>query len=172
MAGPLADQGVTLGVTPGGGQSAGQAAGRTSPPAALHPEPDYLAHLAAGRFMLLRSRGSGRCFFYPRLAEPVSGARDLDWVPASGLGTVHATTVVRPRPPQPAYNVALITLAEGPRLMSRVEGLAPELVQIGLAVRARIGQQDGQPILLFEPAPGAPAAPDTSTPSSAQQAQP
>lgn len=130
-------------------------------PALRQPEREYLAHLAEGRLMLLRSRASGELFFYPRVAQPATGARDLDWVAASGLGVVHASTVVRPRPPAAPYNVALIELAEGPRLMSRVEGLAPEAVTIGLAVRARIVQPasppDGPPLLVFDPVHAAPA---------------
>ena len=122
----------------------------------MHPEQEYFAHLAQGRFMLQRSRGSGRFYFHPRVAEPVTGARDLEWVEASGHGTIHAATVVRSKPPQPSYNVVLVDLAEGPRVMSRVEGIAPEAVRIGMAVRARIGTQDDKPILLFDVAGVAP----------------
>jgi uncharacterized OB-fold protein len=116
------------------------------------PEQEYFAHLAQGRFMLQRSRASGRCFFYPRVAAPVTGDRDLEWVPASGRGTVYATTIVRPKPPQAPYNVVLVDLEEGVRVMSRVEGVAPEAVTIGMPVQARIGAQDDKPILLFDPA--------------------
>ena len=118
----------------------------------LRPEQEYFAHLAQGRFMLQRSRASGRCFFYPRVAAPVTGDRDLEWVPASGRGTVYATTIVRPKPPQAPYNVVLVDLEEGVRVMSRVEGVAPEAVTIGMPVQARIGTQDDKPILLFDPA--------------------
>ena len=65
---------------------------------------------------------------------------------------VYSTTVMR-KPPQSAnYNVALIDLAEGPRMMSRVEGIAPEAVKIGMAVRARIITEDDAPVVVFEPA--------------------
>lgn len=114
------------------------------------PQQTYFSHLAEGRFMLQRSRSSGRYFFYPRVAEPVTGERDLEWAPASGLGTVYATTVVRAKPPQLPHNVVLVDLDEGPRLMSRVEGIAPEAVKIGMRVQARIGVQEGQPIVLFD----------------------
>lgn len=117
----------------------------------IHPDKEYLAHLAAGRFMLQRALGSGRYFFYPRVAEPVTGSRDLEWVEASGRGTVYATTVVRTKPPQQPYNVVLVDLEEGPRVMSRVEGIPPESVHIGIRVQARISQQDGAPILVFDP---------------------
>ncbi|MOA38418.1 hypothetical protein D3C78_1601020 [compost metagenome] len=54
------------------------------------------------------------------------------------------------RAPQSDYNVALIALEEGPRLMSRVEGLAAEAVRIGMAVRARITEEEGRPLLVFD----------------------
>jgi uncharacterized OB-fold protein len=117
----------------------------------IHPEKDYLRFLGEGRFMLQRSRASGRYVFYPRVAEPVSGETDLEWVEASGDGVVHATTVIRQRPPAADYNVALIDLAEGVRMMARVEGLAPEAVRIGMAVRARVLRDPDVPLVVFDP---------------------
>ena len=117
----------------------------------IHPDADFQRFLAEGRFMIQRSRASGQYVFYPRTIAPGSGARDLEWVEVSGLGTVYSTTVVRKKPPEPSYNVALIDLAEGPRMMSRVEGIAPDEVQIGVAVRAKIVPQDGEPVIVFEP---------------------
>ncbi len=49
--------------------------------------------------------------------------------------TVHATTVVHPRDGEP-YNIALIDTAEG-RRMTRVEGIAPQDVRIGMSVKLR-----------------------------------
>ena len=118
--------------------------------ATLQPEKEYFAFLAEGRFMIQRSRSSGEHVFYPRVAAPRTGALDLDWVPASGDGVVHATTVVRRKPPEPAFNVALVQLAEGPRMMSRVEGVAPQDVRIGMAVRARIDTVEGKPLVVFD----------------------
>ena len=116
----------------------------------VHPERDYLAFLAEGRFMLQRSRSSGRFVFYPRVAEPGTGATDLEWVEASGRGTVYATSVVRRRPPAADANVALIDLAEGVRMMSRVEGVDPASVRIGMAVQARIDRDGTAPVVVFD----------------------
>ena len=112
------------------------------------PEAEYLAYLAAGRFMIQRSRGSGTFVFYPRVLVPGSGEADLEWVEASGHGTVHALTVNRSR--DGAYNVALIDLTEGPRMLSCVEGV--ESVPIGTAVRARIKHAPDGPFVVFDPA--------------------
>lgn len=118
------------------------------------PEAVFRAHLAAGRLMLQRARGSGRFVFPPRVAEPGTGARDLEWVEASGQGVVHATTVVRVRPPGESYDVCLVDLAEGPRIMGNVEGLAPGQVRIGMAVLARVDPDGPEgPRVVFRPAP-------------------
>ena len=116
-----------------------------------NPEKEYFEHLAAGRFMIQRSRSTGRHVFYPRVAEPGTGATDLEWVAASGLGTVYSATVIRGKPPAPNRSLVLIDLAEGPRLMSRVDGIAPEAVTIGMPVRARVITEGEQPLVVFEP---------------------
>lgn len=115
-----------------------------------HPDAEFRAFLVEGRFMIQRSRGDGAHVFYPRAIAPGTGTRDLEWVQASGRGVVYSTTVVRKKPPEPSYNVALIDLAEGPRMMSRVEGLDPAAVVIGMAVQARIIDQDGEPVVVFD----------------------
>jgi len=96
--------------------------------------------------MIQRSRFSGRYVFFPRVAEPESGRSDLEWVEASGFGTVYSITVNRTR--EGSYNIALIELDEGPRLMSRVEGV--ETVPIGTRVKARITEIDGEPAVVFD----------------------
>ena len=50
------------------------------------------------------------------------------------------------------YNVALVDLAEGVRMMSRVESVDPGGVRIGMAVTARLAGQDGDTIVVFDPA--------------------
>jgi uncharacterized protein len=118
----------------------------------MNPEQEYFEHVAAGRFMIQKSRSTGGHVFYPRVAEPGTGATDLEWVQASGRGTVYSTTTIRQKPPTPHYNLALIDLEEGPRMMSRVEGIAPEAVRIGMAVTARIVREGEQSLVVFVPA--------------------
>lgn len=123
----------------------------TDPVTGAGPDAQFSAFLSEGRFMIQRGRVSGTHVFYPRAVAPVTG-EDLEWVEASGRGTVYSTTVVRKRPPEPALNIALIDLAEGPRLMSRVEGIDATDVRIGMSVEARIVDADGEPLLVFIPA--------------------
>jgi uncharacterized protein len=121
-------------------------------PEQIQPEVDFLKFLEQGSFRIQRSRSSGRHIFYPRVAEPQTGSTDLEWVEASGRGTVYSTTVIRQKPPAPNYNLALVDLAEGPRMMTRVEGIAPEQVKIGMPVKAKIVREDDRALLVFEPA--------------------
>jgi uncharacterized OB-fold protein len=58
---------------------------------------------------------------------------------------------VRQRPPVANYNVVVVDLAEGPRMMSRVDGIAPEDVKIGMPVQARVITEDGQALVVFHP---------------------
>ena len=102
----------------------------------------YLDHLEQGRLAYQRSAATGQAVFYPRVIAPGSGADDLAWHASAGLGTVYATTVVHPQDGAP-YNVALIDMDEGFRLMSRVEDIAPDAVRIGLRVRFRVHQPAG-----------------------------
>ena len=81
----------------------------------LQPDREHLNFLREGRFMIQRCRDSGRHIFYPRIAEPVTGSTNLEWVEASGRAKVYAVTVVRQRPPSANYNVVMVDLAEGPR---------------------------------------------------------
>ncbi len=119
------------------------------------PGPDkiYRDHLAAGRLELPHCRDCGRHHFDPRALCPHCASPHLEWRTASGKGVVYSTSVVRQKPEAGGdYNVALIDLAEGPRLMSRVDGIAPTDVRIGMAVTAQIITERDQPLLVFQPA--------------------
>jgi uncharacterized OB-fold protein len=115
-----------------------------------HPHDEYFAFLEQGQFMIQHSPSTGQYVFYPRVVAPGTGATDLQWVPASGKGTVYATTVMRPRPPADPYNVALVQLAEGPRMMTRIEGLPADQVRIGMTVQARISRDGNSPLVVFD----------------------
>jgi uncharacterized OB-fold protein len=117
----------------------------------IQPARQFQAFLLEGRFMIQRSRDGGKHVFYPRVAEPGTGA-ELEWAEASGNGTVYATTVVRAKPPNESYNIALVDLQEGVRMMSRVEGILPTQVSIGMKVKARIRVDEGVALVVFDPA--------------------
>lgn len=90
--------------------------------------------------------------FFPRLVCPFTGSTSLEWRRSKGLGTVYATSVIHPRDGAP-YNVALIDVDEGFRMMSRVDNLDPMSVRIGLRVGFHViqGAADADPIPVFTP---------------------
>ena len=105
----------------------------------------YHAGLERGELVYQWSPEANRAVFYPRVICPFTGSDHLEWRVSAGLGTVYATTVTHPREGGP-YNIALVDCDEGFRLMSRVEDIAPEAVQIGMRVRFRVHRPgDGEP---------------------------
>lgn len=89
------------------------------------------------RLMLQFDVASGRAQFYPR-PQSLYSETGVQWREASGFGTIVALTLSRVAPPALAgevpYALALVKLAEGPRLLARV--LAPyEQLAIGQAVQ-------------------------------------
>lgn len=109
----------------------------------------HQAQLDQGRF-LIQQDASSQAIYYPREFSPFDGSQP-QWIKPKGTGVVHATTVVRRKAEAGGdYNVALIALDEGVRLMSRVEGIAPEQVAIGQRVKARVLVQDGRGLVVFD----------------------
>jgi uncharacterized OB-fold protein len=114
-------------------------------------EEQYRQAINKGCFQIQRCGGCEQYVFYPRELCPHCGANKLEWVKARGQGTVHAVTTVRRKVELGGdYNVSLIELDEKVRLMSRVEGIAPEEVTIGQRVRARVAIIDGQGLVIFD----------------------
>lgn len=117
------------------------------------PGPDEIwrSALAEGRFLLQHCRVCDACRFPPALVCASCGSPDLLWKEASGRGEVYSSTTVRDR--EGSYNVALIDLAEGARMMSRVEGIEPDAVRISMKVIARV-MREPEPMVVFIPNDG------------------
>jgi uncharacterized protein len=120
------------------------------------PDKHFRDSLRSGKFRLQRCAACQKHVFFPRVLCPYCGDVELEWRDVSGQGTVYSTTVVRRKPDEGGdFNIVLVDLAEGPRLMSRVEGVAPTAVKIGMAVQARIDRAGQDAFLVFVPAGGA-----------------
>jgi uncharacterized OB-fold protein len=119
------------------------------------PDMVFQEALKAGRFQIQRCRACAKHVFYPRVLCTHCGSPDLAWVAASGHGTVYSTTTVRRKADAGGdLNIALIDLEEGVRMMSRVEGVAPADIRIGMAVKAGIVTDNDQPLVVFSPVGG------------------
>jgi uncharacterized protein len=115
-------------------------------------EARYQAELKDGRFLIQRCIGCNKHVFYPRVVCPHCGSASLEWVQPKGTGTVYSTTTVRRKPEAGGdYDVSLIDLDEGVRMMSRVEGLPPTEVKIGMRVRAKVIDNKGAGLVVFNP---------------------
>lgn len=116
-------------------------------------EAQFQQYLAEGRFMIQRSASTGRHVFYPRPFIPTTGESDLEWTEASGMGTVYSTTVNRRSPEKGGtFNLSLIDMDEGVRMLSRVVDMPADEVQIGMRVKARIEELNGAPAVVWEEA--------------------
>jgi uncharacterized OB-fold protein len=122
------------------------------PNAAESPLATYIAHLKRGELGYQFSASAQQVVFYPRVIAPKTGASDLEWRVSKGLGTVHATTVVH-TPQGTTYNVCLVDVDEGFRMMSRVEDIEPTRVKIGMRVKFRVHAPEGDedPYPVFTP---------------------
>ena len=119
------------------------------------PDTVFRCELAAGKVVLPKCNACGRFHFFPRVVCPHCYGTSFAWREASSRGEIHTTTIIR-RPPDQGgdYNVCIVELEEGVRMMSRVEGVAPSDVRIGMAVTAYAGKIDGTPAMLCRPEEG------------------
>jgi uncharacterized OB-fold protein len=115
------------------------------------PDAQYLQALQEGRLMLQHCEDCAAVRFPPALVCRACGSPRLQWRASPGLGSVYSLTTVRDRAGD--YNVALVDLEGGARMMSRVEDVAPDAVRIGQHVRARIVVGE-EPFVVFAPAEG------------------
>ena len=114
------------------------------------PAEVYTSYLKEGKLGFQRCRGCRSAIFYPRVLCPVCGSTSLAWETSGGRGVVYATTAVYHRDREP-HNVALVNLEEGFRIMSRIEGVPAEEVEVGMGVSFEVREEDDQPVAVFAP---------------------
>ena len=113
----------------------------------------FWAATAEKRFLIQRCRACGTAQFYPKTTCTTCGSVELDWEDASGQGTLHTFTVAR-RATHPAfegaepYVVAIVELAEGPRVTGNLVDCGIDDVRIGMAVELGWDEPDADGISL------------------------
>lgn len=119
------------------------------------PDQLFQRALAEGEILLPKCDDCGSYHFFPRVLCPHCHGAAISWKQATGKGRVYTTTVVRRRPDRGGdYNVCMVELDEGVRMMSRVEGIAPDEVAIDMPVTAFVGEAEGVPAVFFKPSEG------------------
>ena len=110
----------------------------------------FTDHMRRGELAYQFSPAAGRAVFFPRLVCPYSGSTELEWRISKGLGTVYSFTTVRAE--NGDYNVVLIDLDEGFRMMSTIVG-ATDAIRIGtrVAVAFEMLADGEEPVAVFRP---------------------
>ena len=105
---------------------------------------------ATGQLVLPHCTECGATIWYPKSFCPLCASSSVDWVPASGRGTVYSFSITRKGAgvwgEHSPYVVAYVELDEGPRVLTNIVGCNVDDVRIGMAVS-----------VVFDPTPEGPA---------------
>jgi len=126
------------------------------------PTPDeasapFFEGTAAGRLMLMRCASCGTYRYPSRDRCDVCWSTDTEWAEASGDATLHSWVVFHQvyhpgfagRVP---YNVAVVELAEGPRITTNIVESANDQLKAGMPLRVTFQSvADGVAIPVFRP---------------------
>ena len=109
------------------------------------------------RLMLQRCNATGQCFFPPAPVSPFTGKADWQWIQASGKGELWSFVVFHQSyfpgmKDELPYPVAMVKLAEGPYLLTNLDGMAASDAVIGARLSVRFpGGPDGFVLPQFGP---------------------
>ncbi|MBM3946134.1 MAG: Zn-ribbon domain-containing OB-fold protein [SAR202 cluster bacterium] len=99
--------------------------------------------------MLPRCRDCNKFHFYPRAVCPHCWSGNLEWVRASGKGTLYSYVINhRPAPGfenEAPYVIAIVELAEGVRMMSNLTGVTPDPAKLPMDMRLEVVFEDASP---------------------------
>jgi uncharacterized protein len=111
-----------------------------------------------GKFLVRHCNACREYHFYPRPFCPKCWSTDVDWVEASGRAHLYTYSVVHandlpPWPERVPYVAAVVDLDEGPRVMTNVEGIEFDDIEIGMALTVDFKSiDDDVSIPIFRPA--------------------
>lgn len=111
-----------------------------------------------GRFLVRHCNACGRDHSYPRPFCPFCWSDDVAWKQASGRATLYTFSVVRqndlpPFPERVPYVAAIVELEEGPRVMTNLEGVELDAIEIGMDLEVDFRPiSDDVTIPVFRPA--------------------
>jgi len=112
----------------------------------------------AGELRLQRCSSCVKSYFPPRFFCPHCGSRDVEVYVASGKATLYSYNINhRPRPDMGTepHAIAVVTLTEGPRMMTNIVDCpqTPEALQLDMPLEVTFSQQSDDIFLpLFKPA--------------------
>ncbi len=111
-----------------------------------------------GELRLQRCCACATSYFPPRPFCPACGNREVEVYAASGRATLYSYIInQRPRPDMGSepHSIAVVTLEEGPRMMTNIIGCpqTPEALQLDMPLQVSFeAQTDAISLPLFKPA--------------------
>jgi hypothetical protein len=108
------------------------------------------------KLLIQRCSSCGKHQFYPRKLCIHCGSSDVEWIEASGLGTVHTFTVIHQQGlpgwrEEVPYVAAVIDLEEGVRMTSNIVGCAPTDVRVEMPVEVTFVNEGVYTLPRFRP---------------------
>ncbi len=126
----------------------------------------FVQELASGRIMATRCRVCTADFYPPRADCPRCMASDMDWIPIKGRGRLATFTLIYVPPEHFASKplmpfssitfrpcpIGLLEVEDGLRIMGWIPNVAPENLQVGMALQATPHiLTDGTVTIILEP---------------------
>lgn len=114
----------------------------------------------AGELRLQRCEACGEHVFYPRIRCPHCGSDRLEWHKVSGRGSLYSYVISHIAAPgwsgDVPYVIAIVELAEGPRMMSNLVGVdpTPESLPLDMRLEVVFAPRGDQVLPVFRPAAG------------------
>lgn len=120
-------------------------------PPTPNPETEVFYEAAEeGKLLIGRCLTTGKAFFFPRALSPFTLTDNIDWVEASGNGTIYTFSHMA-RAPEP-YVIAYVKLEEGPMILTNIVDCDVDEIKIGMPVSLVFKPSDGgPPIPMFTP---------------------
>ena len=111
---------------------------------------------AEGRLVLPRCVQCGATLWYPKGFCPLCASSSIEWIAASGRGTVYSFSVTRKGAgvwaEHSPYVIAYVELDEGPRLLTNIVGSDAGDVHIGMTVEVVFDPTEAGPaVFRFRP---------------------
>lgn len=109
-----------------------------------------------GKLLIQQCQSCSQHIFYPRILCPHCGGDDVNWIEASGVGTIYSYTIAR-RAGGPAfknnlpYSIALVELKEGVRMMANIIHTNIEEIHCDQEVRVVFEKVGDMTLPMFTP---------------------
>lgn len=117
---------------------------------------EFFAGAEIGELRLQRCRVCAKPYFPPRPFCPDCGSRDVETFAASGRATLYSYIISHVPAPglAPPFVIAVVTLAEGPRMMTNIIGCppTPEALSLDMELDVVFVPRGGAPMPCFRPA--------------------